>query len=73
VGHGQAATDTGGTGLFAVPDGLKNFVAMFQLIGAAKSIHQFVQNGLLGFARRIDQNAIIYKPFRKTHIVILYL
>ena len=64
---GESTTDARGTALFARPDGFENFIAMVKFVGAAKSIHQFVENGFLGFAGRVYQDAIIYKSFRKTH------
>ena len=64
VRNGKTATNTRGTALFASPDGFENLVAVFQFVGAAKSIDQFVEDSFLSFAGRIDQNAIIYKSFR---------
>ena len=67
VGHGKSATDTRGTALFARPDGFEDFIAVVKFVGAAKSIYQFVKNGFLSFAGRVNQDAIIYKSFRKSH------
>ncbi len=67
VRNGEAATDTGGSALFAIPYGVENFGAMIQLVGTAESVYQFVQDCFLGRARRVDQDAIVYKPFGKTH------
>lgn len=68
VGHGQAAADTGGAALFAIPDGVKNFVAVIQFVGTAERVHQLVQDSFLGGAGGVDQDAIVNKSFGKTHI-----
>ncbi len=67
VRDGKSATDARGTALFARPDGFEDFVTVFKFVGAAKSINQFVKNGFLSFAGRVNQDAIIYKSFRKSH------
>jgi hypothetical protein len=68
VGDSKTATDTRGTALFARPDGFEDFIAVVKFVGAAKSIYQFVKNGFLSFTGRVNQDAIIYKSFRKSHV-----
>jgi hypothetical protein len=40
---------------------------MFQFVGTAERIHELVEDFFLGRALGIDQNAIVDKPFGKTH------
>jgi hypothetical protein len=70
VGYGESAPDACGTALFAVPDGFKYLVPVLELVGIAQGIHEFVQDGFLGFARGIDQDTVVDESFRKTHVPI---